>query len=139
MFINNLNLWLFKKSKYPCWIDMRLKAGCPNVLDDLILNISDITSISNCIRYHLKYTSQKEFQISRLYLHYNVKERHINNILNFINKNEVCSEKDWNYGINNVGIPPTSYSNLEKFHVEFSNFYYWNYAITSQEISKLYK
>ena len=77
-----LNLCL--KNNFPAWIDLRSNSGCPDVLDDSILNISPISSVVNCIRYLLKYTDKKDFNISRLYLYYYTENIDIKNILKFI-------------------------------------------------------
>lgn len=94
------------KGKFPKWIDLRSKAGCPDVLDDSILNISPISSVVNSIRYLLKHSNKKDYKISRLYLYYYIKDINIENVLNFIKEKGVCSEKDWPYDITKTAITP---------------------------------
>ena len=95
------------KDNFPKWIDFRSKAGCPDVLDDDVLNISPLSSAINCIRYLLKHTNQEDFKISRLYLYYYLKNNiTLKNTLNFIKENGVCSEKEYPYDMSKIDITP---------------------------------
>ena len=113
-----LNLCL--KNNFPAWIDLRSNSGCPDVLDDSILNISPISSVVNCIRYLLKYTDKKDFNISRLYLYYYTENIDLKNILKFIKEKGVCSEKDLPYDITKNDVPPII-TDLRYFNLEFKS------------------
>jgi hypothetical protein len=111
------------KDKFPKWIDLRSNGGCPNILDDSILNISAISSVTNCIRYLLKHNNQKDYKISRLYLYYYIKNIQDGNIdikttLNFIKENEICSEDDYPYDVNNIDIKPVV-TDMRKFYINY--------------------
>jgi hypothetical protein len=111
-----LNLCI--KRNFPKWIDLRENAGCPDVLDDSILNISPISSIVNCMRYLLKHDNKKDFKISRLYLYYYLKNFNLENILEFIKHKGVCSEKDWPYDVTKIDISPDE-KELTYFNIDY--------------------
>jgi len=107
------------KDNFPKWIDFRSKAGCPDVLDDDVLNISPLSSAINCIRYLLKHTNQEDFKISRLYLYYYLKNNiTLKNTLNFIKENGVCSEKEYPYDMSKIDITP-NIKELKYFKLDF--------------------
>jgi hypothetical protein len=109
---------LCSKGKFPKWIDLRSKAGCPDVLDDYTLNISPISSVVNCIRYLLKHNNKKDFKISRLYLYYYLKNNNLKNTLNFIKEKGICSEKDWPYDITKTDTTP-NVEELKYFELDY--------------------
>ena len=111
-------LKLCSKGNFPKWIDLRSQAGCPDVLDDSILNISPISSVVNCIRYLLKHNNKKDFKISRLYLYYYLKNNNLKNTLNFIKEKGICSEKEWPYDITKTDILPNT-TELNYFELDY--------------------
>jgi len=128
------------KIPLPTWIDLRTNASCPDVLNQGNLNTSTVNAISNAIRFWLRKENKPEYQPSRLYMYYYAKQIDNNkdkgvrlrDVMKSIKKFGICSEKNWSYDENKIGIEPDV--NIIK---EYSlNFKYYSIKNKTKELKQ---
>ena len=114
-----LNFISCLKDNFPKWIDLRSKGGCPDVLDDdIIINITSISSIANCLRFIMRYEKMSEFQINRMYIYYYIDNLNIDSVLKFITNKGVCSEKEYPYDLSKIDLPK-NVKIVQKFDIDY--------------------